>query len=306
MTLWFRTRRSPTLRRGLVLLLVWHTMSWHAAPPARAWGPAGHVIVAWIADQYLLEATRRKVGKLLREEKLYDRDVANWADEIREGGELDRVYPRNHRWHFVDIPFDADRYDPRRDCRNQECVIAQIERFRKTIANQRLPKDERYDALKFLIHFVADLHQPLHSVEWNRDNGGSLRQVVFLGQRGQSNLHRVWDSQILNRRLGDDDAEDFARQLMIEITPEQRAQWEQGSVVDWALEAHDVGVKHCYRGFSEQFDDQRPVQITQEYVRSNGPIVEQQLARAGVRLAKVLNDALRVTEGAAQVGQGSP
>lgn len=276
------------IRNGMVFLLA----CWVGAGPAHAWGPGGHEIVARIADRYLTDKARGSVAKLLRQEKLYDRSVANWADEIREGGELDRVYPRNFRWHFVDIPYESDRYDPRQQCKNQECVIAQIERFRKTIGNTRLPKDERYDALKFLTHFVADLHQPLHCVEWNRDNGGSLRQVRFLGQRGQSNLHRVWDSQIINYILRDDEPEALADELLDEISPEQRQRWEQGTVVDWALEAHAVGVKSCYEGFSREFSDRAPpVQITPQYVRKNQPVVRQQLARAGVRLAKTLNDA---------------
>lgn len=267
------------------------------APPARAWGPAGHEIVARIANRYLSDKARNAVHKLLREEKLYDRSVANWADEIREGGELDRVYPKNHRWHFVDIPYEERSYDPRRQCKNQECVIAQIDRFRKVISNTRLPKDERYDALKFLVHFVADLHQPLHCVEWNRDNGGSLRQVRFLGQRGQSNLHRVWDSQILNYSLQDNEPEQYADGLLAEITPDRRTKWEQGTVVDWALEAHDLGVKHCYEGFHRDAPEDKPTQITPQYVRKNVPIVRGQLSRAGVRLAKTLNDAFSTPTG---------
>lgn len=280
-------RRGARCRAALVALVILSFV----VRPAAAWGPGGHEIVARIANRYLADKARNAVHKLLRDEKLYDRSVANWADEIREGGEYDRVYPKNHRWHFVDIPYEEAKYDPRRQCRNQECVIAQIERFRKVIANTRLPKDERYEALKFLVHFVADLHQPLHCVEWNRDNGGSLRQVRFLGQRGQSNLHRVWDSQILNYAMQDDEPDQFADELLAQITPDRRARWEQGTVVDWALEAHDVGVKHCYEGFTHEFSDNKPVQITPQYVKKNQTIVREQLSRAGVRLAKTLNDA---------------
>lgn len=283
-------RRSPSCNVARIMAAVAVVVA-ALSRPALAWGPSGHEIVARIANRYLTDKARNAVHKLLREEKLYDRSVANWADEIREGGEYDRVYPKNHRWHFVDIPYEERQYDPRRQCKNQECVIAQIERFRKVVSNTRLPKDERYDALKFLVHFVADLHQPLHCVEWNRDNGGSLRQVRFLGQRGQSNLHRVWDSQILNYALQDDEPAQFADELLAEITPDRRARWEQGTVVAWALEAHDLGVKHCYEGFAREISENKPVQITPQYVRKNQSVVREQLSRAGVRLAKTLNDA---------------
>ena len=123
-----------------------------------AWGSEGHSIVAEIAEQHLEPGTTKQVRDLLALENSTSlADVANWADHIR------RQRPETASWHFVDIPITAPFYDPARDCAGGNCVVAKIEQFAKELHDTSPPPGERLEALKFLVHFAGDVHQPLHA-----------------------------------------------------------------------------------------------------------------------------------------------
>ncbi len=243
--------------------------------PALAWGAQGHEIAAAIALADLTPAARAQVAALLGSDAMLVHD-SNWADEIRE------QRPQTGDWHFVDIPLDAPGYDARRDCPAGACVVAQIGDDLHRLADRRLPPPVRAEALRFLIHFVADIHQPLHT-EDNNDRGGNAVRVI-LG-REHSNLHHVWDTSLV-QAVGFDTGE-IAGEISRGITPAQRKQWQAGTPAQWANESHRLARDEIYA----QVGDRRSLRLPRGYAYAEAPVVQMQLAKAGVRLAWLLNSA---------------
>lgn len=160
---------------------------------ASAWGPIGHRTVAGLAQDRLSEPARQTVRDLLQpgdESTLVD--VATWADDLRE---IDPGrYRSTGKLHYVNFSSAQCSYQPQRDCRKGECVVAAIERYQRILADRSRPRAERADALRFLVHFVADVHQPLHA-SFKPDKGGNTVQLRY--GRENWNLHGVWDSLLL-------------------------------------------------------------------------------------------------------------
>jgi hypothetical protein len=245
--------------------------------PAQAWGPQGHEIVALIAMAELTPPARSQVARLLGGPAMMVHD-SNWADEVRD-------QRRNTAaWHYVDIPLAAPGYDARRDCPDQDCVVAQIENDLRVLSNPRLSDAVRGEALRFLIHFVADVHQPLHA-EDHDDRGGN--QVRVMIGRYRANLHRVWDSEVVEA-LGSD-AGRTANAIERSITQTQRKSWSSGAPAQWANEAHAVARDQIYPPLAGR----REVRLPRDYAFRQAPVTRQLLAKAGVRLSFLLNRALK-------------
>jgi len=241
---------------------------------ALAWGPEGHIVIAKIANERLTPAAKTGVKQLLGRHTLSS--VANYADQIRP------QRPETYNWHFVDIPKDATAYVPSRDCAASpkgDCVIAELARAQTDLKNHSLTKAKRAEALKFIVHFVGDLHQPLHCSD-NGDRGGNDVHVKIFGKT--SNLHRVWDSDIIDSiHLS---AADYADQLDSWLDSEDTVTIAMGTTTDWALAAHKLAKDVAYNipGDGE---------LDSTYVDASQPIIDQQLAYAGLRLATILNAA---------------
>jgi hypothetical protein len=242
------------------------------------WTQEGHEIVALIAEQRLEPEVRDAALNLLEGSSL--REAATWADKVRN--------KQTAPWHYVDIGLNETEYDAAKHCPEDQCIIAQIERFKDRLANTEGDFKKRQKALKYLMHFVADLHQPLH-VSDNNDRGGNEVKVEFLGQtinphnQKSWNLHSVWDSGILETI--DPNAHHYAERLNAWLDLQPTGAFQDGSIVDWALESHRVAIEHVYVPPEVR-------KLGKEYLDANAPIVDQQLAKAGARLAKLLNDAL--------------
>jgi hypothetical protein len=267
------TRFAPILALGLLI----------APNPCFAWGAEGHRIVAAIAADELTPAARAQIAQLLGTDDAAAAMVAvsTWADEIR------RQRPKTAPWHFVDIPLSAPAYNAARDCRHDDCVVAQIERDARIVGDRKLAPPVRAEALRFLIHFVGDIAQPLHD-EDNGDRGGN-RVRVILGRR-HTNLHAVWDVDVV-RALGRDPA-DVAARLGAEITPAQKQEWSKGTPEQWADEAHQIARNEIYGHIAGQGGTDA-LDLALQYPRQESSVAAQQLQKAGVRLAAVLNRALR-------------
>ena len=252
--------------------------------PCLAWGAEGHRIVAAIAADELTPAARAQVAELLGADdvKATMVQVSIWADEIR------RARPNTARWHFADVPVSAANYDPHRDCRRDDCVVGQIERDTLIVGDRQLAAPVRAEALRFLIHFVGDVHQPLHCSD-NGDRGGNAVRVI-IGRR-QSNLHAVWDVDVV-RALGRDPG-DVAERLESEITPAEHRLWSFGTAANWCTEAHQAAQREIYERFAGAGGTDAPIVLSPLYTRQDSAIAAQQLERAGVRLATVLNAALQ-------------
>ena len=150
-----------------------------------AWGRIGHHVAAMLAESRLSPAALAAVHSLLEPGQSLA-DIATWADEQRE-------VPGSGPWHYVNVPLSEPRYDPK-FCQPGGCVVSKVEDFKRVLFAPKVSRADKQEALKFLVHFIEDLHQPLH-VGDTGSRGGNLVQVRFFDVG--SNLHRVWDSQII-------------------------------------------------------------------------------------------------------------
>ncbi len=275
-------RRVRRPRGKLVLVIVLclaHVTLVHSA--AEAWGKKAHRLVAAVAEKLVDNHTRRAIHGLVGPGGLVA--VANWADEIRD------ARPDTAPWHYVNIPLSDANYDPRKHCTSPTegaCVVAAIERFTQQLADPTESRASRADALKFLTHFVADIHQPLHCVAEAR--GGNDIRVEFLGRRTRSpsgdpwNLHAVWDSGLLHRS-GLKERAHRARLLellRVEPLPNRHAD----SPAGWARESHRLAAEVA-------LNVPPSGRIGPRYARAGMRVIDQQLALAGFRLAEVLRAA---------------
>ena len=244
---------------------------------ANAWGTEGHEIVALIAGHELSAAARAQVAHLLGSSEMMAHQ-ANWADEIRDQRR------DTGAWHYVDIPLGAPGYDARRDCPGRACVVAQIENDLAILSDRKLADSVRAEALRFLIHFVADVHQPLHA-EDNDDKGGNQVRVTM--GRERANLHRIWDANVVE--VQGRDSGGVADAIWQAITPPQRRAWTSGTPAGWANEAHALARDQIYPPLMGR----RDVRLPHDYAWREAAIARMQLAKAGLRLAWLLNNTLR-------------
>lgn len=255
----------PVLLASLLLLL---------AGPVGAWGPQGHRLVAALAWTELTPQARAEILVLLAGEPDPTLPgIANWADQLRaEDPDLGK---RSASWHYVNIAEENCHYDAARDCPGGNCVVGAIDRQLAILADHEQPLAARRQALKFVVHFVGDVHQPLHA-GYGRDKGGNTVQVNLDGDG--SNLHRLWDSGLLNTA----DLDDAAYLRHLQSLP--LAVGLDTGPADWAEASCAVAVQPGLYPSRARIDD--------AYVQRWRPVTEAQLRRGGARLAAVLNQAL--------------
>jgi hypothetical protein len=239
-----------------------------------SWGPLAHRVTARMAENRLTPEAAAAVRELLGSQvKLAD--VASWADEQRE-------IPNSASWHYVNVPISETRYDSR-FCRPGGCVVGKIEEFKHVLQNPKANRKEKQAALKFLIHLIADVHQPLHVGDAGNRGGNDL-QVLFYGE--SSNLHKVWDSQIIRHYTKNEQV--WLWYLTREAKPEKVAEWSKGTAEDWATESLQAAKKaYLLPGTDAQI---KPgAKLGDQYCRMALPIIQIQLAKAGTRIAWTLN-----------------
>ncbi len=285
---------------------------------AMAWGDEGHEIVATIAYARLTPVVKKKIDSILAadKDKLTAPDFssrATWADKWRDSDRnTTRVrYLATHNWHFVDIEIDSPDFD--KACFNHpplpagkvaskgpadDCVVDKIEQFTAELRSSSTSKAERRLALKYLLHFVGDLHQPLHGADNHHDAGGNAVLILFGNHKVSSkslNLHHYWDTDLV-LQLGKDQKA-VADQLNNQISPQDAATWSTGTPKDWAMESFDRAKTIAYdlSGESNRTDKNGKTvpYLDATYDNRALPVVREQLSKGGVRLAAVLNDALK-------------
>jgi len=254
---------------------------------ARAWGSDGHSIVAEIAQRRLAPITRAEIERLLGPGHSLAAESA-WGDEVRS----DR--PQTFKWHFVDIPLAERAYDGARDCgatAKGDCIVQALARVRRAL--RRGGEGERREALRWAVHLVADLHQPMHAIgeaKGGNDIGvqvsvGGLRCPDCKPMPASQNLHAVWDASLIaatTRSWGE-----YVRRLeagWLATAEARRASG--GTVVEWVNETHEVA-RHVWAWTPADHV------IGDDYYREALPVLDRQLGRAGVRLAAFLDDAFR-------------
>jgi hypothetical protein len=265
---------------GLALVLG-SALAASLAIPAMAWGGEGHQIVVLLAAERMTPAARAAVADLLETPDPVEgmmRD-ASWADDVAHHGR-----DETRHWHYVDIEITDTAYDAARDCANDDCVVAQIGREIATLRDPSQPRPARAEALKFLIHFVGDMHQPLHCAD-NHDRGGNSVRATAHGRI--TNMHRIWDTAVVNA-IGTD-ARAVAARLSPLISPRLQAAWASGTPASWANECFAIARTQIYGALPGMIDSHVPVEIDDNYTVRVGPITAAQLSKAGVRLAWILN-----------------
>ena len=242
---------------------------------AASWGASGHSIIAEIAQRRLHPQVLARIKELLGGE-ISLASIANWADDVVA------ERPDTAAWHFVNIPFDAARYDPRRDCAPSargDCVVNAIARSRATLADRSAPRHARLEALMFLVHLVGDAHQPLHAID--RDDAGGSRLAVTFFDKPMS-LHAVWDTGIIEKRTYDWGG--YVRDLERHwLTGKDIRTLQRGEPADWVWQAHLAAVNVAYVL-------PRDLKLGEAYYQRSLPVVDRQLALAGIRLARLLNE----------------
>jgi S1/P1 Nuclease len=300
------------------------------SPSAHAWGCKGHQVIALIAESRMTPHAREAALRILNATPVdpnlprycdasgLDRfaDGSTWADDIR------KVRPETGPWHFIDIPRGAPKSDLAKYCPLQTgCVTAALVDQLRTLRGSSATPRARADALRFIIHFVGDVHQPLHATT-NNDLGGNCVLVTFFGKAPQEsapgsgsfhpNLHSIWDTNIVERLSPDKSPSDLAKDLEKKFRSRIPAwQSQPADFAAWAWESHELAEKVAYGGLPHPLpietprpmtacpDDKDPAayakmlqideNLSAPYQDAAAPVVEEQLAKAGARLADLLN-----------------
>jgi hypothetical protein len=233
-----------------------------------AWGKEGHQVVAKLAETQLTAKARTEVDRLLAlEAGATLSSISTWPDEQRNRA--------TSPWHYLNFPRDTCTYDAARDCPEDNCVVGAIGKQLEILASNA-PDDARLIALKYVVHFVSDVHQPLHA-GYGDDKGGNSYQLQAFGKGG--NLHSLWDSALI-RNLNED-VDTLTKRLISRGKAPNAADL---NVVNAAEESCKiVGTLGFYPART----------VGSDYVAQFTPVLEQRLVVAGARLAALLNRAFR-------------
>ena len=325
--------------RRLVCVLFFALGFLAVAPSTWAWGCEGHQIVALIAEKHL-NPHAAKMSREILDASAIDAalaryckqtgldafvDSSTWADDERS------VKPETGPWHFIDIPRGAAKGDLTQYCPpTAGCVVMALAAQVRTLRDSRASAQARADALRFVIHFVGDIHQPLHATT-NDDMGGNCVPVTFFDQAPEEknveresyspNLHGVWDVGIIEHFAPPQDAKaPTPQQVADEIGEAGKIGAEFGSrfsawqerptdFAAWAWESHELAEEVAYGRLPHKIAIERPETVEScagddhistrmlrlderlgdDYENSSAPVVQEQLAKAGARLAALLN-----------------
>lgn len=233
------------------------------------WSATGHRVVGKIADSYLTGKTKRAINKLLKRQSLAF--VSTFADEIKS----DKRYNEFYTWHYINMPLDSDYESSKKNPKGD--LVTGINYCTKIIKDDNASDDDKAFYLKLLIHLIGDLHQPMH-IGLEEDKGGNDFKLQWFYK--DSNLHRVWDSEMIKQyNMTYTELADNADVL----TKKEVKAIQEGSIIDWVNETHKI-TKNVY-------DNVKPDEnLRYRYSYDNFNTVRTQLQKAGIRLARVLND----------------
>ncbi|KAH0437997.1 S1/P1 Nuclease [Colletotrichum camelliae] len=269
-------------------------------PGAVAWGSLGHITTAYIASHFVANTTEAFFQDLLRNDtEHYLAGVATWADTIR----YTRWGHFTGPFHFIDAhdsPPDYCGIDFERDCKAEGCVVTALANYTTRSLDTKLSGWERNQAARFVVHFIGDIHQPLHNEDVAR--GGNGIHVKWYGT--DFNLHHVWDSSIAEKLIGGarrrpyDNAKRWADELADEIKTgkfaAQKAGWlktldfndVKATALAWAGEGNAFVCTHVFPEGPRAIAGQ---ELGGDYFQKAAPVIELQVAKAGVRMAAWLD-----------------
>jgi hypothetical protein len=232
-----------------------------------AWGQIGHRVVGKIAENYLSPEAKKAIKAILGNESLAV--ASTFMDEVKS----DDTYDHTHAWHYTTIP-NGETYATCEKSEKGEVVKA-IEDMKAIITNAESTLEEKQVALRFLVHLVGDIHQPLH-VGNGKDRGGNDYNIKWF--YSNSNLHRIWDSQLIEHK-------EYSYSELVEVidftAPDQIDLWQSSTTADWANESAMIRERI--------YPDKGLDKIGYEYAYEHWDLMQEQLLKSGVRLAGVLN-----------------
>jgi hypothetical protein len=249
------------------------------APSALAWGPLGHSAIGNAAVAELNPAARAQVMGILHASSAETlatavAEACFWPDTVRESPDWSWSSPL----HYVNIPRSSTRYDRQRDCPDGLCVTEGILKYAAELARPAADRERRWQAFALLCHLVGDLHQPLHA-GFRDDRGGNRVEVEYRGER--INLHRFWESVLINERLaGTSSGMNPLGRSTGDTTP---GNWNPANVVAWTEESHALAAARAY--------PPTPV-IDDAFADASWALIQQQWRKAAARLALILNTVL--------------
>jgi hypothetical protein len=293
------TNRSTNAKAGAMLRRIIAAATAGAlalavASPASAYWEYGHQTVAEIAMANVTPATRAHVLALLRQSALLDTptcpaatpaEAAVWADCIKTLG--DRFKP-TFSWHYTDVEL-CQPFDIKSACKDGDCAVDQIEKDVALLKSGRGTAKERVTALVFLIHIVGDIHQPLHSSDDHDMGGNKVAAAYGIYEPAHFNLHSIWDGPLAERAITSGPS------LIRRYSPAVRKREQAGSVVDWVHQSWEIAKNDVYpsvMGDKACSDEPTHVTMDEATIEKEVPIARLQVQRGGLRLAKLLNEAL--------------
>ena len=320
------------MKKRIVILACALATSFCVAPSARSWGCKGHQTVALIAEKHLTPEARQFVERLLAENPIDPKlkrycgnvtndllvDASTWPDDVRSER-------HNGPWHYIDIPRGKHKGSLEEYCGADGCVTRAIEDQRAILKDKSADPVKRAEAIRYLFHFVGDMHQPLHVIN-NGDNGGNCIAVKYLHHEPlpnplhperedySPNLHQIWDTEIIERDMEVSNPHRYADELDEKFRAES-ASWEAAGihVENWAWEVHERAETDVYDAFSAKIPVEPDVHpkgcsdnnhegkrlfekhltADETYQARAAKAAEKSLTEAGVRLAMILNDATK-------------
>ncbi|WP_328600558.1 S1/P1 nuclease [Pontixanthobacter aquaemixtae] len=262
-------------------------------PPALAWGGYGHRTTGQIALANIKPETRRALEQLLKYEKQLGtpecalktlEDATVWPDCVRR---TRWRWGYTAAWHYRTTPV-CDAYEPWKNCSGGNCVTAQIERNQRLLADESLPAHIRLEALAFMVHFVGDIHMPLHSGDKD-DRGGNDRKTAY-GIVPDMNLHWIWDGALAERAITSTE-----RPMVRRYSAAERADYGGGEPADWGREswqaARDFVYPNAFNTDPCASDLPDEAALTQEDIVEAIPVAQRRIRQAGLRMAAMLDQA---------------
>ncbi len=281
------TRSAPIAGIAIILLAV-------SANSVLAWGDTAHRIICEITFKELNSQARAEVKRLIRLDPVFFTFSGSciWPDHPR----------KRSREHFVNLPRSATQLENDSCPLVDKCVVMAIEVDLQIVADAGATDASKLDALKFLGHWVGDIHQPLH-VSFRDDRGGNSIKVSGPCSR---NLHAVWDGCIIETKLGTD-IRNIATDLREAVTPADRVQWNRTGPKTWANESFRITISkatgYCVKKDNacwyatdnnklDRNEEKRMLVVDDAYIERQLPTIKERLTQAGIRLGHLLNHAL--------------
>jgi len=317
--------KAPSLR--CVLLFAFCFALLLLPSSALAWGCKGHQTVALIAEKQLTAEARQFVEKLLAENPIDPQlkrycgnatrdllvDASTWPDDVRND-------LKNGPWHYIDIPRGASRGPLEPFCGAGGCVTKVIADQLAILKDKNADPRLRANAIRYLVHFVGDLHMPLHA-STNDDEGGNCTPTGYFRRHPRENhnsftpnLHALWDTAILERDMEGADPSEYA-DFLVQLFSSDFGKWQGAGihVDDWAWESHDLAESIVYGMLTPNIPIEPPapvhscadannigermlqlhLHVDESYQEAAAPVIQERLAQAGIRLAMILNDAAK-------------